>query len=88
MTGFGRVQSDSRFEFIAWQRFAGGRAHNTVGLVLFAVTRDVSCNNLLHSDGITSYTHGHQTLFLLRLKGVASETRIWTWSLELQSTTL
>ena len=24
MTGFGRVQSDLRFEIIAWQRFAGG----------------------------------------------------------------
>ena len=23
-TGFGRVQSDSRFEFIAWQCFTGG----------------------------------------------------------------
>ena len=30
---------------------------------------------LLHSDGTTSCMHGHQTLFILRLKGVASETK-------------
>jgi hypothetical protein len=49
------------------------RAH-TVGPALFVVIRDILFY-LLHSARTTHCTHGHQTLFFLRLEGVASETR-------------
>jgi hypothetical protein len=48
-------------------------ALHTIGPELFAVIRDILLQ-LLHSVRTTRCTHGHHTLFLLRLMGVASET--------------
>ena len=70
MTGFGRVQSDSRFEFIALATLYWWCACNTVSPTLFAVTCDIFCNDCIPMEQLA----GHQTLFLLRMKGVASET--------------